>query len=428
MKQLFSAFIQQKALLFLAYSVVFVSFFLPNQVNSFVLILFGLVASPFALKNKESFLNKETLISLALFVMLCIGMAYSENMTEGASIVERSISLVVLPFLALSFKEVSKKNKRLLLHVFILSAFLAGLFCLGNAFYSYCDTGTAYPSGQTGHFVYNRFMHHRLSSALGIHAIYLSFYCSFAAIAVFQKVLFEADLKRVELLLNLFLFLFFALLIFLLKSSLFAFIFAVSCALLVFVRLRKQLLEPKYAFLLCLTLGVTTFFAYEGVRSKLDSFDTSFKYENETLRPLVMRIALWNSAWEVVQKQPFLGVGTGDGKDELMLQYKEVNFKVAEQGSFNAHNMYLEYWVSNGAVMVTLFLLFIFLLLVKAIKHGNFLFFAFTLYFAFFSITESTLLKQKGIVFFVFFAFLFITDPNCWKTSSRTIDEDTTSS
>jgi len=313
------------------------------------------------------------------------------------------------------------------LDLFIYLAAAAGVYCLVYASWAYWESGTLYPTGQTGHFIYNRFMHHKLSSAIGMHAIYFSFYCSFAGIALLQKVLFQEHRSKLFWGLNLCLVLFFAGLLFLLKSSLFAFVFPLVCLLLLFLRFKAKLSDRRYLFVFVLISILIGMFSYEGVKSKLGSFKTQFAFDDTQMSPLVMRLALWKSSWELIQQNPFLGVGTGDGQDKLMEEFKRVRFQIGETSNFNVHNMYLQYWMSNGVFATVFFLIFLLMLFNKAIKHRNFLFFAFVLFFSFFSITESTMLKQKGIVFFVFFAFLFITDPNCWKLPSTNIHEDTTS-
>lgn len=427
MTQLVNFFKRENSSLLFVYGLVMLSFFLPNKVNSIALLTFGAVSFLPVFKNRTKIICKESIVSFLLFLVLCLGMIYSENKDEGFSIIERSLSLLAIPVLIQSFKLLDKEQKLFLLNGFILSAFVAGLYCLGYAIDMFLETGTAYPNGQTGHFVYNRFMHHQLSAAIGMHAIYFSFYCSFAAIAVLQKLLFVNNLTRFSLLGNIVIFVFFVGLLFMLKSSLFAFVFPLSCLLLVFIKFRNKLRQPKVSIAFLFIGIVTAFLSYNGVRSKLDTFETKFNFEDQSMRPLAMRLAMWTSAWEVVKQQPLLGFGTGDGQDELMTEYNRVHFTIGEENAFNAHNMYLQFWMSNGIFMVLLFILFLLLLFVKAIKHHNFLFFAFTLYFSFFSLTESTMLKQKGIVFFVFFAFLFITDPNCWKLPASKANEDITS-
>jgi len=383
---------------------------------------------PYILSGLKKAINGGSLLLFSLFGILCIGMLYTENTKEGLAIIERHQSLLVFPFLLSTFSFISRKQKQKLLNVFVYSAALAGLFCLGHAGYDYLESGTVYPTGQTGHFTYNRFMHHRLSSAIGMHAIYFSFYCSIAGIAVLQKLLFAPKIGIKWRLTNGILFLFFIVLLFLLKSSLFAFAFPLSCLLLLFIKLKNQLLKPKYAIGFLIICCIAALLSYQGIRSKLDTFKTTYAFTDTSMRPLAMRMALWSSTWQAIQEEPLLGVGTGDGDEVLIEEFKRVGFVLGEQSRFNAHNMYLQYWLSNGVVCTSLFIAFLLLLFIKALRHQNFIFFAFTLFFAFFSITESTMLKQKGVVFFTFFALLFLTDPNCWAYSTQETHENNSSS
>jgi len=75
--------------------------------------------------------------------------------------------------------------------------------------------------------------------------------------------------------------------------------------------------------------------------------------------------------------------------------------------NFNLHNQYLEYFLKFGLIGLLYFLTILFLSFRKAIKEKNKLYFSFLLIFCLFSLTESNLEVQRGIVFFVLINAIF---------------------
>ena len=130
-----------------------------------------------------------------------------------------------------------------------------------------------------------------------------------------------------------------------------------------------------------------------------------------------MRFAMWECTWDVIKQHLWFGTGTGDGELELLKVYANQGFEVGLRDKFNSHNMYLQYWMSNGLVALIGYLVILLLFLKRSIESKNMVFLSFVLFFAAFSLTESTMLIQKGIVFFAVFGSLFYWDSNWWGTS-----------
>jgi hypothetical protein len=83
--------------------------------------------------------------------------------------------------------------------------------------------------------------------------------------------------------------------------------------------------------------------------------------------------------------------------------------------------MYLQYWMSNGLLAIGFFLIGFFVLFRKALQNKNVIFLSFVVLFALFSLTESTMRTQKGMLFFVFFAALFYWVP---QFMSKQVNEE----
>ena len=398
------------------------SFFLPIKINSISIIFLGVITVYRLVKRRHLFKGYAGLWGYpVLFGMLLVGLFYTIDLKDGWAIVERHSSLLIAPIITISITQFSAKQQQLILDLFIGMAVLIGLYCLGAAILHYINTGTVYTPTQKDHFVYNHFMHHRLTAPAQLHAIYYTFFISVASIAILNQLLskdFILSLKKKML--YTFIFLFFCVLIFLLKSSLFAFVFPVGCLLLVFVKSSKQILSSmKLKFIIVGVLLVSATYMYQGVKTKIDTFSTTYILSDEHLRPLAIRLAMWECSWEVIQRNWVFGVGTGDGRNETLAKYQQMDFNIGLKNKFNTHNMYLQYWLSNGIGAFLLFLSILTFFFIKAIKSKNMIFFSFILFFSFFCLTESTMLRQRGVVFFVFLSAMFYWCPTLWNSQKE---------
>jgi len=403
-----------------AFCLLMIAFFAPGNTIGFVLVSIVIITIIKFIKKQHLFRGyRELILFPVLFFALLIGMIYTSNTRDGWSIIERHYGLIGIPILTISIQQFSKQQRKNLLSIFIATGVITGLICIGAATWHYISTGTVYTATQKGHFVYNNFMHHRLSSPIQLHAIYYSLYLSFAAIAVLNRLLYE-KLKLSSKLMYIFVFMFFCVMIFLLKSSIFALFFPLACLILLFFRYRKQLFSSvrTQIALVIVVIGLGVF-SFKGVQSKLESFSLKYELSDEHLTPLQMRLAMWECASETIKESPWIGQGTGDGDDQIVQSYEEMDFIIGAEDRYNAHNMYLQYWLTNGIVTSLIFVAILFMLFRRAIRNRNWVFFSFTLLFAAFSLTESTMLRQNGIVFFLVISSLFYWFPKLWDESQE---------
>ena len=127
------------------------------------------------------------------------------------------------------------------------------------------------------------------------------------------------------------------------------------------------------------------------------------------------RINRWGVSYEIFLDNPVLGIGFNSIKKERVKRYNEKGYNVAAQKEYNAHNQFFEYLSVNGVLGGVVFLGVFYFLLYNAIKEKDFIFiFIFTSFFIA-NITESMLVRIKGIEFFVLFASLFLSKLNTQK-------------
>jgi len=117
-----------------------------------------------------------------------------------------------------------------------------------------------------------------------------------------------------------------------------------------------------------------------------------------------------NYASVQVLKDHFLfGVGIGDVQDNLVSIYKELRFRKTQ---FNEHNQYLRFWLGSGVLTFLIFAFWLLKTMTKSVKYKNPLMICISFTLFLFCFTESVLVRQMGISFFIFFIFfLYYSQP-----------------
>ncbi len=129
----------------------------------------------------------------------------------------------------------------------------------------------------------------------------------------------------------------------------------------------------------------------------------TFEYDEVTSNTLELRLIKWYCAYQIIKNHAIFGVGTGDYKDELNKQYRNIEFKKGMVYGYNTHNQYIEEFIKFGIVGGVYFLFFIGSILFLALRKKNTLLFLVVITFASFLAIESVFARQHGVVFFCFF-------------------------
>jgi len=173
-------------------------------------------------------------------------------------------------------------------------------------------------------------------------------------------------------------------------------------AIILTIYLTKFISRKKAIFtIIIMVIGLTTVITTsEALQYK---FSRSINIETSP------RLRLWNNAYMVLKNSdtPIIGVGIGDYYKEKGDPYwlrgyvDKLNEKNQYKGlyGYNPHNQYLEFILLNG-VLGLLFLIMMGYLLFITFKKNEFLSVSLILIIALFTLTESTLNRQYGVVLY----------------------------
>jgi O-antigen ligase len=338
-------------------------------------------------------------IMLFLFLIYLLGMIYTENTARGWFNVEVKLSLLAFPLAFFGFKFVNKTNYNRTLKAFLWGTVLAVSFCYLQSAYKVFYLDYAYY-----HFVTSRF-------SVIIHQSYFTLYVIFAMIIAIQlnwPIEVKSTWKTIRLVLLL---LYFSLAVILTGSKtgfIMWFILAIGMTIVFLVRMRHKSIP---IIVLAGVMSLTGIVIQQApvLQSRLVNVLTvaqSDDVDPTSKESTAVRYLVYSSAWNAITSTPWYGTGTGDFQDVLDAIYTEKGYVQAAEKHLNAHNLFLQTWITIG-VHGLMFILGIFILMFYyAMRSKDMVLLGFTLIFFIISLTESTFNVQAGVVFFSFFAVL----------------------
>jgi len=155
-----------------------------------------------------------------------------------------------------------------------------------------------------------------------------------------------------------------------------------------------------FAFWASFTLFPYSVQRFQSAKGTLSNWD---QIEPGNTESTAERILIWDAALELGMGHCVFGVGIGDARDELSDIYFKKEIWQAHKLKLNAHNQYLQTFISTGFFGLLVLLGTMLLPAGFAIRNKHYFYFLFILITGFNFIFESMLCRQAGIVFFAYF-------------------------
>lgn len=342
---------------------------------------------------------------LPIFYILYF-MGWFTAKTPYFGFLETKLSFLIFPILFF-LHNYSAPQRIKMLKVFVFGLLVSSLFCLVHACYQSIDIqdGSLYfranvleGKGFIEAILYggNYFFGNHLSifHQTVYYAIYL---CSGIAILFFCPKTFGKKLRWALLLV-------FALLVFLISNKASFIALGILCIL----RLATvKLSSSKRAIGFLLVFGVISVFilinprAKEAVQKVIDGelvVDKNARYGFTT------RILTWDAAWSLIKEKPIWGYGAGETQLNLNEVYKQKEYRHPLKETYNAHNLWLQTWLENGLLGLSLLVAIFILLFQKSIQHKEYqsFFLALLLVILVNAFFESIFNRFSGVSFFCF--------------------------
>ncbi len=123
---------------------------------------------------------------------------------------------------------------------------------------------------------------------------------------------------------------------------------------------------------------------------------------------VAQRLEFWRAGLHIIQKNFWLGTGTGDIKEAYANEYVEMNSQLESQFRWRAHNQYLAIFAALGFFG---WLWFMFALIYPGYHlkmFDDYFYLVFFLILALSMLSEDTIENQAGVTFFTFFTVFFL--------------------
>lgn len=374
------------------------------------MILSGIIASPF-------------LLELVLFWN-------NDSLAQGLKSIEKTTALVLFPLFILgNYQRISFLK---LLRYYVNGTTLVMIVFTLRFVFVFPEYVTKY-----WHGVHLWEMGYVFANSIGIHAPALNMHLAFVSIAALYLLLQSWQMRKdksvVFLTSIVFACSFFFVLLVNTRMALFnvlvGYLFVVFSFFLVHFNLKKMIL-----YSLCIggvVVGVfmlfvqknpymkekysSVTFAYMDKVGKLDEIDHP---EIKVFNSLVTRVSIWKSAWELsLQHLPF-GVGSSDGKPELVKYFKQTHQHFLAKYAFPTHNQFLDFLLKFGILGPLVVLLYIGTIGYLGIDLKNALIFSFFFLFFTSNLTDDFLLRFDGITFSGFWFSIF---GSLWLQQKNTV-------
>jgi len=372
---------------------------------------FGLMLISLIFKRQK--ISKPDLISflckgpalwfILYYILLVIGLLWTENQSFAISKLENKMSFVLMPMLL--FFTVRKWNnfkwKQLLIYALLFALVIYEILALWRYI------------GQSENSWQFEFLSSRFS--VFMHRSYFACYLVIGVILLFDKVRPGFSISTIAALLC-----FFSVGVLQTVSKA-----GIVCLFLVFVVQFFSFLKSKQKKIVWLFTSSLLFlfgallFSDNPIKSRFEAMFSALgniqTKENNSVESNTVRIIVWNTSMDVWKENFVIGTGTGDYNDELVANNKSKNNLGVVKEELNSHNQFLNTAVQLGLVgFVVLLAIFfssyffserkLWQVLILAVFFINFL-------------VESFLETQAGIVLFCTLILLFFIQNKEGETS-----------
>ncbi len=367
-------------------------------------------------------------IILLPFLLVVLSLLYTENIKKGGDLAVRILPLILCPvFFFLCRNQLNQKLLQICKLVFVLGTFLIVAYSFLNSYHNraFLDrplekieldyngvTKENITKEKESEIKYRRFKRH-VEEVSGTHSTYLGLFIILSVFFIGQF-LFEAKqsvyLKILASILALSMFGWLAYLS--VRAPIMAFVIGVIAVFIFKIRNPKIILSGLLGSTI-LFMALYTF--VPSLQMRVDEvIENKFALPKSGTDPLLFNstnVRLGSLFWsaEIIQSNPFTGVGVGDVQDALNECYtNEIGAIIYTWDTYNSHNQYLFFGLAAGLLGILSFLFqtlyFIFLSIKR--QHGIAIFFFVSAAVIFLS--ENLLVRSDGITYYALFGSFLI--------------------
>jgi len=387
-----------------------------NNISLIFLTILWLADGDFKLKWQRWKAAKWTLPFLLYYLILLIGMLYTDDVSRGLVMLDKKIIFLAFPIIIATGRTLTSEALEFLKRSFVYSCSIVVLVCLVLAAYSFFhgDPVENFDIRTNEHFMFFHpgawpiwpyFSYIQLAHWAGIHPGYLSMYLVFCMVILYT----ENYRTRAEWIMSSILGFIIVCVLALLASR--TATLAFFCSVIYILVRKNQEKQFKVYLPIVLSSALLGFLLWLIPVAKFRVIEEPMitKYKADTTvtnwNSVSYRLLEWQGSLSVIRANWLAGVGTG-GNGKAMAHFYE-HYNGSTLGLvLNAHNEYMQVWTESGLFGVISFLLCLMVGLFPLRNDSSYG--SFVIIFSLMCLTESMGEWQKGIAFFCLFQALFL--------------------
>jgi O-antigen ligase len=398
------------------------TFFCPNRIFNYVIVLFSATVLASILSDPKSFSRKRwsDLYLIAIpFIIALYGFfldVIHGDFKKGSTVLETYLTLAIFPLLIL-LTGATTKRKYLSKLSFFVGSIAVALLSLALALWknytdhermihnwNFVETVKFYEDHPIGLINWGYFLYMEFASSINFHPTYLSVY-------FITAIIFGVSLLSRSRLINTFIIGGILLLItevFLLSSKMSLIILFIVLSLITVYAVfhsskriqQATLISVFTTIVIVLALFPASLYRVQTIITDLSSSNNTAQQDLSSTN--LHRITLWKNAVQLFQKKPVTGyglLGTKKAMDSYNARYTTTHF--------NTHNQYLMFLLIGGCLGGLLFLVSQLILLLRSIRAADYIYTVFLITILLSLLTENLISRHTGVVLYAFFNALF---------------------
>ncbi len=325
------------------------------------------------------------LILTSPFWMAALGLLYTDNLHGGLRELEIKLPFLIFPTTILTHQW-KTKTTFFVLDYFTIGVAAASLLALCKGLYFKLN-------GLGDYLFYSRF-----AEFLDKHTTYFSMFVILCLLHLFRSLF----LKRIKRRLGIVAIVFFLSILYILSVRISIIALIAGSILLLLVHYKG-----KIKFLVAGTIPLLLLLFYLSPNFQKRAEPSAV--HNSEIIDSQYREFHWKAVLQTISHNSIVfGSGTRANREFLYLRYKEYGLSAAEEERYNAHNQFLEILLDYGLIGLSVFFGMLLFLARRYFKSRDYFAITCLLVMSIFMITESTLVRQSGVVVFAFFNCLFV--------------------
>jgi len=323
------------------------------------------------------------------YLLLIIGMFWTDNQIFGLSKIENKLSFILFPIL-FRFSKINL-NRRTIFSILLFGLFISLLFYESVGFYK----SIYYPVVE--HYSY-------LTGAkftVFMHRGYFSLYLIIGISVCIARIL-----NKKKLIIHLLLYAFFTLGLFqtLSKAGVLCFIVVHIIYIIHTIMNKWKTVKKKHIVFLLAVSMIAILFSIKSVIVRIDKTIYALNHikleDNNSIESNQARLIMWNTSVKLIKDNFIYGTGTGDYNDELIKRNKRYQNLGVVSSELNSHNQFLNTFVQLGLIGFLVLSAIFYSYFRIAFKNRDLLIVIIGVSFLLNFLFESIIETQSGIILF----------------------------